>query len=185
MAMNGSDENGFQQLADVDRRHRRRRRAIWSTQGIADPERMAIVGWSYGGYAALQSAAIEPTLYKAVGGDRAGDRPWRCSRARRRITPTPNWSSDFVGIGPHVVEGSPLRNAAKIKAPVLLFHGDLDINVGDRAQREDGRGAAAAGGKRSNCSRYKGLDHQLDDSNARAEMLTADRRACSSAAIGH
>ena len=35
-------------------------------QGIADPKRIAIVGWSYGGYAALQSAATEPSLYKAA-----------------------------------------------------------------------------------------------------------------------
>ena len=41
--------------------------ARWlETQGIADPNRLAILGWSYGGYAALQSAAVEPTLYKAV-----------------------------------------------------------------------------------------------------------------------
>ena len=35
-------------------------------EGIADPNRIAIVGWSYGGYAALQSAAIEPSLYKTA-----------------------------------------------------------------------------------------------------------------------
>ena len=41
--------------------------AHWlSSQGIADPDRLAIVGWSYGGYAALQSAVTEPGLYKAV-----------------------------------------------------------------------------------------------------------------------
>jgi dipeptidyl aminopeptidase/acylaminoacyl peptidase len=36
------------------------------SQGIANPQRLAIVGWSYGGYAALQSVAVEPTLYKAA-----------------------------------------------------------------------------------------------------------------------
>jgi dipeptidyl aminopeptidase/acylaminoacyl peptidase len=35
-------------------------------QGIADPSRLVILGWSYGGYAALQSAAVEPNLYKAA-----------------------------------------------------------------------------------------------------------------------
>ena len=35
-------------------------------EGIADPNRVAIVGWSYGGYAALQSAATQPGLYKAA-----------------------------------------------------------------------------------------------------------------------
>src|SRR6185295_17176577 len=35
-------------------------------QGVADPRRVAVVGWSYGGYAALQSAVTEPGLFKAV-----------------------------------------------------------------------------------------------------------------------
>jgi dipeptidyl aminopeptidase/acylaminoacyl peptidase len=35
-------------------------------QGITDPARVAIVGASYGGYAALQGAARTPNLYKAV-----------------------------------------------------------------------------------------------------------------------
>ena len=35
-------------------------------QGIADPARIAIVGASYGGYAALQGAARTPNLYKAA-----------------------------------------------------------------------------------------------------------------------
>lgn len=35
-------------------------------QGISDPARIAIMGASYGGYAALQAAAKAPTLYKAA-----------------------------------------------------------------------------------------------------------------------
>ncbi|RYY36795.1 MAG: S9 family peptidase, partial [Sphingomonadales bacterium] len=34
-------------------------------QGIAAPGKLAIVGWSYGGYAALQSAVLDPALFKA------------------------------------------------------------------------------------------------------------------------
>ncbi len=42
-----------------------------------------------------------------------------------------NWSnfdllSDYVGEGPHVRDGSPIENAAKIKVPVPLFHGGHD-----------------------------------------------------------
>ena len=35
-------------------------------QGIAAPGKLAIVGWSYGGYAALQSQVMDPDLFKAV-----------------------------------------------------------------------------------------------------------------------
>ena len=37
------------------------------SEGIADPTKLAILGWSYGGYAALQSAVVEPAaLWVAV-----------------------------------------------------------------------------------------------------------------------
>ena len=78
---------------------------------------------------------------------------------------------DCVGSGANVKNGSPLRNAAAIKAPVLLVHGDLDANVGIHHSVKMER-ALAAGGKSVTLLRYKGLDHQLEDSTARTEMLT-------------
>ncbi|WP_447412624.1 alpha/beta hydrolase family protein, partial [Clostridium perfringens] len=35
-----------------------------------------------------------------------------------------------VGSGPAIAAGSPARHADRFKAPVLMFHGDQDINVG-------------------------------------------------------
>jgi len=69
-----------------------------------------------------------------------------------------------------VTEGSPARNVDRIKAPVLLFQGDRDQNVGigeSRLMADRLRGA----GKKVEFVEFKGLDHQLDDSTARAEML--------------
>ncbi len=58
---------GPAQLGHRDgRRHQCRRRGGPSTEGIADPERTCIVGWSYGGYAALMGAMREPDLYRCV-----------------------------------------------------------------------------------------------------------------------
>jgi dipeptidyl aminopeptidase/acylaminoacyl peptidase len=104
-------------------------------QGIANPDKLAIVGWSYGGYAALQAAVVDPRVYKAV-------------IAIAPVTDLPQlkedhrqWS-DFlvvsreIGEGPHVREGSPALNAAKIKVPVLLFHGEMDRNVLIRHRRK-------------------------------------------------
>src|SRR5262249_4115873 len=43
-------------------------------QGVADPHRVAIVGGSYGGYAALAGAAFTPHLYRcAIDGDGPSD----------------------------------------------------------------------------------------------------------------
>lgn len=140
------------------------------SQGIADPQRLAIVGWSYGGYAALQSAAVDPTLYKAA----VAIAP--VTDLALLKTEAENFTNyqlvkDFVGSGPHVVEGSPLRQVSRIKVPVLLFHGDMDINV-DIEHSEKMAAALRNAGDPVEFVRFKGLDHQLDDSNARIQMLT-------------
>ena len=66
--------------------------------------------------------------------------------------------SRMIGDGPLVAAGSPARNAAMIKVPVLLFHGAMDRNLEaahlphELITRDD-------------------LDHDLEDSSARAIML--------------
>jgi dipeptidyl aminopeptidase/acylaminoacyl peptidase len=138
-------------------------------EGIADPAKLSIFGWSYGGYAALQAAATEPDLYKAtIAVAPVTDLETLRSDAR-------NYSnflavSDFIGNGPHVREGSPAQNAAKIKAPVLMFHGDKDINVAIRQSRLMADQLRDAG-KSPTLVVYPKLDHQLDDSAARIDML--------------
>jgi dipeptidyl aminopeptidase/acylaminoacyl peptidase len=79
--------------------------------------------------------------------------------------------AEFVGSGPQLVEGSPLRHAAAIKVPVLLVHGDMDLNVGV-LESEKMEAALRTAGTPVEFLHYKALDHQLDDSAARTEMLT-------------
>jgi dipeptidyl aminopeptidase/acylaminoacyl peptidase len=76
-----------------------------------------------------------------------------------------------IGSGPHVTEGSPLRRAADIRAPVLLIHGTLDNNV-RIAHSQKMEASLKAAGKQSELLTFTGLDHQLDDSAARKQMLT-------------
>ena len=78
--------------------------------------------------------------------------------------------SDMIGDGPQVREGSPARNAEKIKVPVLLFHAALDRNVGIAQSRLMAERLAAAGVKHELVT-WDDLDHQLEDSAARTEML--------------
>ncbi|QIL02118.1 S9 family peptidase [Sphingomonas sinipercae] len=138
-------------------------------QGIADPNRLAVVGWSYGGYAALQAAATEPDLFKAVAAiapatDLALLKSEARGYARQALV------ADFVGKGPHIEEGSPLRRAGAIRAPVLLAHGDLDLNVSvDHSVKMDS--ALRSSGKTVELLRFRTLDHQLDDGPARRELL--------------
>lgn len=138
-------------------------------QGIAAPDKLAIVGWSYGGYAALQSAVLDPTLFKAIVAiapvtDLATLKSESVNFTNYRIV------ADFIGTGPHITEGSPAKNAARITAPVLMFHGDKDTNVGIGESRLMA-GRLRDAGKRVELVEFPGLDHQLDDSGARTSML--------------
>jgi acetyl esterase/lipase len=138
-------------------------------EGIADPSKLAVVGWSYGGYAALQSAVVDSTEFKAV-------------VAIAPVTDLPalktehiHWTdfdlvSQFVGDGPHMHEGSPLEHTDKIKVPVLLFHGALDRNVSIEQSKRMAERLTASGG-RCELITWPDLDHQLEDSSARAQML--------------
>jgi len=140
------------------------------SQGIADPKRLAIVGWSYGGYAALQSAVTEPTLFKAVVAI-APVTDLALLKKQSEDYTNSQVVAAFIGTGPHIVDGSPLKHAAAIHVPVLLVHGDLDQNVGVlESERMDE--ALRAAGTPVEFLRFKSLDHQLEDSAARKEMLT-------------
>jgi dipeptidyl aminopeptidase/acylaminoacyl peptidase len=141
----------------------------WLVAQGAEPEKLAIFGWSYGGYAALQSVVVDQSLFKAVVAVApVTDLPALAEQHR-------GWTSfylarDYIGEGPHVHEGSPAENAARIKVPVLLFQGTKDINVNKR-QAELMDHALAAAGVKHETVWYANLDHQLDDSAARADML--------------
>ena len=140
------------------------------SQGIADPKRLAIVGWSYGGYAALLSAAEQPTLYRGVVAIAPVTDLDLLKSESNDFTDSALVKS-FVGSGPDTIQGSPLRRAAEIKAPVLLFHGDLDGNV-NIAHSDKMLAALKSAGDQAELVRFPGLDHQLDDSEARTQMLT-------------
>ena len=139
------------------------------SEGIAVPDKLAIAGWSYGGYAALQSQVLDPALFKAVvaiapvtdlGFLIADARDYTNSRLVR----------DYVGEGPHVASGSPRRHAERFAAPVALFHGTRDLNVDVRHAQAMERALKEAG-KSVTYREYADLQHGLDDSAARAEML--------------
>jgi dipeptidyl aminopeptidase/acylaminoacyl peptidase len=141
----------------------------WLVAQGADPQKLAIFGWSYGGYAALQSVIVDQSLFKAaVAVAAVTDLPALAEQSR-------GWSNfylqqDYIGTGPHVREGSPAENAAKIKVPVLLFQGTKDTNVYPH-QAELMDHALAAAGVQHELITYQNLDHQLADSAARADML--------------
>jgi len=138
-------------------------------EGIADPSKLAIVGWSYGGYAALQSAVVDSKVFKAV----VAIAPVTdLSALKQEYFGWSNYDlvSQFVGDGRQVHEGSPAEHADKIKVPVLLFHGAFDRNVSIEQSKRMAARLTAAGAK-CELVTWPDLDHQLEDSSARAQML--------------
>lgn len=161
-------DNGFKSwrmaIGDVDDAGR------WLAKtGVADPHKLFIVGWSYGGYAALQSAVLDPGLFKAV----VAIAPvtdlvmlkseWR-DFSNRRV------EEEFIGAGPHIKEGSPAQNADRISVPVLMFHAELDRNVRIGQSRFMAKKLREAG-KSVELVEYPKLEHSLVDSAVRAQML--------------
>lgn len=138
-------------------------------EGIADADRLAVVGWSYGGYAALQSQVLDPSLYQAV----VAIAPVTdLDHLRNDARPYTNFAlvDAFIGQGPHVRAGSPAKHAGSFQAPVMLFHGTLDQNVAVGHSRmmadrlKDAR-------KTVEYVEFDDLDHGLNDSKARSDML--------------
>ncbi|MEL6688207.1 MAG: prolyl oligopeptidase family serine peptidase [Pseudomonadota bacterium] len=102
-------------------------------KGYADPDRMCIAGWSFGGYAALMGAANDPELYQcviAIGAltdvksfyaDQA-DFAFARAQARR-------FFGNLLTDDELLKANSPVNRAEDITAPTLLAHGTLDSVV--------------------------------------------------------
>lgn len=143
-------------------------------QGIAAPGKLAIFGWSYGGYAALQSQVLDPGLFGAVVAVAPVTDLERLKQDDRdsggRL-----FTENFVGSGPHVQAGSPAQHANAFRAPVLLFHGDADLNVAVGHSRLMNDRLRAAG-KQVTYVEFDELDHQLDTAEARTRLLSDSDR---------
>jgi dipeptidyl aminopeptidase/acylaminoacyl peptidase len=134
-------------------------------QGMVDPAKLAIFGWSYGGYAALQANVLDADLFKAVV---AVAPVTDIGLLRGQVNQ--NVEKKDIGEGTQIAEGSPDRHAQAFKAPVLMFHGTKDINVFVEESRAMDKALHDAG-KSSQLVIYPGDDHQLRDSKVRADML--------------
>lgn len=139
------------------------------SQGVADPDKLAIVGWSYGGYAALQSQVLDHELYKAVVAIAPVTDLEQLRSEAMRYT-SGRLTDAFIGRGDHVREGSPRQNIRSFQSPVLLFHGDLDLNV-DVNQSRVMEDRLKDAGKSVKYIEFENVAHSLADSKVRYEML--------------
>ncbi len=104
-------------------------------QGIADPQRLCIVGASYGGYAVNMAAVKSPDLFKC-GISFAGVSDLKTLvRGSRRFLNT-KFVKNQIGEDSNDLEArSPYYQVEKVKMPLLLIHGDEDRIVNVRQSR--------------------------------------------------
>jgi acetyl esterase/lipase len=138
-------------------------------QGIADPAKLGVVGWSYGGYAALQSAVVEPDLFKATIAI-APVTDLAALKEQRRAWPNFDAVNTYIGDGTVLVEGSPIKHPEKFKQPVLIFHGTGDQTVSVEQSKTMAAALKTAGGNAELVS-IDDDDHDLADSAVRSDLL--------------
>lgn len=149
-----------------------------AAQGTIDPQRVCIVGGSYGGYAALAGATLNPGVYRcAVSINGVSDlREMLADVAREtgQRSPSIRYWSRFMGVGRRtdkaLDEVSPARRAAETRAAVLLIHGRDDTVVPHR-QSELMASALRRAGKPARLITLDGEDHWLSRGETRRRML--------------
>jgi len=152
-------------------------------QGIAKPDKMCIMGASYGGYSALASSVRAPSLFKCVISingvtDIAEQFSWSVERSGKD-SETVNYWRRYMGKknlqaipGPNkpTTLWSPARQAHKLKSPVLVMHGNEDTNV-PYSQFMSMTRALKSADKDFEGVTMKGNDHYLKTTEARKEVL--------------
>ncbi|MGB3627143.1 MAG: prolyl oligopeptidase family serine peptidase, partial [Henriciella sp.] len=93
-------------------------------QGLVDPDRIAMFGWSYGGYAAMMSAVRTPQIYQcAIAGAGVSDLDAANAEfSTNRISRSELKRTREGGI-------SPVDHVADVNIPVLIVHGEHDQRV--------------------------------------------------------
>ncbi len=152
-------------------------------QGVANPDKMCIMGASYGGYSALASSVKAPDLFKCVisinGVSNVAEQYSWSVEKYGKDSETVNYWRRYIGRdnlqarpGPNkpTTLWSPARQAHKIKSPVLVMHGNEDTTVPYEQFMSITRALKSAG-KDFEGVTMKGNDHYLKTTEARKDML--------------
>ena len=146
--------------------------------GYVDPQRVCIMGVSYGGYSALAGGAFSPELYRCVISiagvsdiprmlgvekSRYGRNHWVVSYWEKIIGDSKSEKEKLKTI-------SPTNFADNFQAPVLLIHGRDDTVVPIRQSQEMYKALKKAN-KEVDFVTLKGEDHWLSNSETRLALL--------------
>ncbi|MEM8800163.1 MAG: S9 family peptidase [Pseudomonadota bacterium] len=147
---------------------------LWAVeQGYASKDNVCIVGWSYGGYAALMGAVKDPDFYRCAASIN-GVADLKRLRAEANLSRAyRNWVDENIGLeGERLTTVSPYHQAARIKAPTLIVHAKDDNRVPVEHGKEMAERLQELGKPVSYVEVAEG-EHSMMNSKSRLEMLTA------------
>jgi dipeptidyl aminopeptidase/acylaminoacyl peptidase len=145
-------------------------------QGMADPQRVCIVGASYGGYAALAGVTLDPGIYRcAVSVAGISDLKHMLQQSDSDTSERRFWNR-YMGVtgpsDPLLQQISPIKHIDSINVPVLLIHGKDDTVV-TFDQSRDMYDAMKHARKDVEMVTLKNEDHWLSRGETRLQMLQA------------
>lgn len=103
-------------------------------EGRIDKNRVAICGWSQGGFITYQAMANDSTFHFTAGMAGAGVSDWHVTAAASDIT---RWESSFLGYSlwdkevaaEKLKRTNPIHGACNVRTPLLMIHGEEDSRV--------------------------------------------------------
>lgn len=151
-----------------------------AAKGIVDSARTCIVGWSYGGYATMAAATLQPGLYRcAAAGAGLSDLNafliWNRDRGGKNGYGVRYWKTSMALKGENDPAGdavSPAKHAAAVKGPFMLIHGREDTTV-PLEQTEIMASALLAAGKPVEVVILENETHNIESPSTRTKMLKA------------
>ena len=97
-------------------------------EGLVDKDRIAMFGWSYGGYAALIAASRKPQIYQcAIAGAAVSDNKYQLDQYRDRMRDDSSSSVEQLNFWTDSI--SPIKEVSKVNIPLLMIHGSVDQRV--------------------------------------------------------
>jgi acetyl esterase/lipase len=140
-------------------------------EGIADPKRAAMVGGSYGGYAAMRAAQRDGALYRCAVSFAGVSDLQALLRYDRRFLNSGRGADWLREQAPNLKDVSPLNHPGQFGIPILLVHGKKDQRVPVKQSRELAERLQKAGKAVRYVEQPEG-DHNLSRQADRLQFLS-------------
>ncbi|HWQ55096.1 MAG TPA: S9 family peptidase [Bryobacteraceae bacterium] len=140
------------------------------SDGVADPERMAVMGWSYGGY--MTAWAITHTRrFKAAVVGAGPVNLWSMTGSTDVISFLPYYFSGEVWDKlPEYLEHSPMYHVKGVTTPTLILHGEADLRV-PVSQAYELYNTLKRQGTTTKLVVYPGMAHGPDEPAAQLDVM--------------